>query len=76
MKKETDWFLKLLIWREKNIKEKNFILILSFVVGILAALAAYVLKFLIHSIQNLLTEHFSIVGPIIYIWYTLLSEYY
>ena len=47
MKKETDWFLKLLIWREKNIKEKNFILILSFVVGILAALAAYVLKFLI-----------------------------
>ena len=62
MKKETDWFLKLLIWREKNIKEKNFILILSFVVGILAALAAYVLKFLIHSIQNLLTEHFSISG--------------
>ena len=49
MKKETDWFLKLLIWREKNIKEKNFILILSFVVGILAALAAYVLKFLINS---------------------------
>ena len=62
MKKETAWFLKLLIWREKNIKDKNFILILSFVVGILAALAAYVLKFLIHSIQNLLTEHFSISG--------------
>ena len=55
-----DWFLKLLVWREKNIKEKNFILILSFIIGILAAGAALILKYLIHFIQNLLTEHFSI----------------
>ncbi|MFR3549748.1 MAG: chloride channel protein, partial [Coprobacter sp.] len=57
-----DWFLKLLVWREKNIKEKNFILILSFIIGILAAGAALILKYLIHFIQNLLTEHFSISG--------------
>ena len=55
-----DWVLKLLVWREKNIKEKNFILILSFIIGILAAGAALILKYLIHFIQNLLTEHFSI----------------
>ncbi|MCP9611021.1 chloride channel protein [Coprobacter tertius] len=60
--KEKDWFLKILIWREKNIKEKNFILILSFLVGMFAAFAALILKYLIHFIQNLLTEHFTIDG--------------
>ena len=46
-------------WREKNIKEKQFILILSFVVGILTALAAFVLKLLIHYIQSFLTNNFD-----------------
>ena len=39
-------------WRENNIKEKQFILILSFLVGIFTAFAALILKFFIHSIQN------------------------
>ncbi len=38
-------------WREANIKEKQFILILSFLVGIFTAIAALFLKFLIHQIQ-------------------------
>ena len=55
-----DWYLRMLLWRERNIKEKNFILILSFIVGIGAAVAALILKNLIHFIQFLLTERFSI----------------
>ena len=55
-----DWYLRMLLWRERNIKEKNFILILSFIVGIGAAVAALILKSLIHFIQFLLTERFSI----------------
>ncbi|MDD3037030.1 chloride channel protein [Bacteroides sp.] len=46
-------------WREKNIKEKQFILILSFLVGIFTATAALILKFLIHKIQNFLTDNFN-----------------
>ena len=49
-------------WRENNIKEKQFILILSFLVGIFTAIAALILKFLIHSIQNFLTDNFSATG--------------
>lgn len=53
-------FVKFLLWREQHIKEKHFILIISFVVGILTALSAIILKFLIHWIQHLLTGNFSI----------------
>ena len=35
---------RFIIWREKNIKEKRFILILSFLVGIFTAFAALILK--------------------------------
>jgi CIC family chloride channel protein len=53
------WYLKMLTWRESHIKERNFILILSFLVGIFAAIAAFLLKSSIHLIQRLLTESFS-----------------
>lgn len=53
---------RLILWREKNINEKQFILILSFVVGIFTALAALILKFLIHLIQNFLTDNFDTTG--------------
>ena len=46
-------------WREANIKEKQFILILSFLVGIFTAFAALILKFFIHQIQNFLTDNFN-----------------
>ena len=53
---------KFLLWRESKISEKQFILILSFIVGILTAFAALLLKFLIHFIQNFLTDNFSTTG--------------
>ena len=60
MEKEKESLLQRCIkWREANIKEKQFILILSFLVRIFTALAALILKFLIHEIQNFLTENFD-----------------
>ena len=53
---------RFILWREKNIKEKQFVLILSFVVGILTALAASLLKFLIEYIKEFLTENFDTTG--------------
>lgn len=50
------WFDNILEWREQHIKEKHFVLILSFMIGILTALAANSLKFAIHTIQHFLTE--------------------
>ena len=55
-------FYKLLLWREKRIKEKHFILIISFIVGICTAAAAIILKQLIHFIQHVLTGNFSADG--------------
>lgn len=46
-------------WRESHISQRQFVLILSFLVGIFTALAALVLKTLIHSIQVFLTENFD-----------------
>jgi CIC family chloride channel protein len=60
MEQENKSFIQhFIIWRERHIKEKQFILILSFFVGGLSALAALILKFLIHSIQQLLTNSFN-----------------
>ena len=56
---KRNWLQRFLVWREKNIKEKRFILLLSFLVGICTALAALLLKLLIHWIQNFLTENFD-----------------
>lgn len=50
-------FYTILLWREKNIKEKHFILFISFLVGICTAVAAIVLKKTIHLIQNILTAN-------------------
>lgn len=53
---------RIILWREQNIKEKHFILVLSFFVGIFTATAAIVLKELIHLIQNFLTNNFDTTG--------------
>jgi len=49
----------MIAWREEHVPQRHFILILSFVVGILASVAANLLKYLIHLIHILLTESFS-----------------
>jgi len=50
-------FDSFLLWREKHIRERYFILILSFFIGIFTSLAALLLKTTIHWIQHFLTSH-------------------
>lgn len=79
-----DRYLALIHWREKHIKESNFVLILSFVVGILTSLAALLLKKLIHLVEHVLTSTFSVseanylylVYPAVGIFLTLLYVRY
>ena len=60
--KSDSFYRRLLRFREKHIKEKQFILLLSFLVGIFTALAAWVLKWLIHEIELFLTDNFDVTG--------------
>ncbi len=53
-------FYRFLLWREKNIKEKHFVLFLSFIVGICTAAAANLLKHLIELIQHFLTNNMDV----------------
>lgn len=70
-------FLK---WRKEHLSERQFILILSFLVGICTAFAALFLKGLIHLIQGVLTDHFDatsanglyLIYPVIGIFLTML----
>ena len=71
---KQDLFLKILVWREKHIKEKNFILIISFFVGVLTALAGLFLKWLIHQIQYILTYRFDVtVSNPLYLVYPVIG---
>ena len=53
---------KFLIWRRRHISDKQFMLLLAFVIGVLTAMAGMLLKWLIHQIEHLLTQGFSITG--------------
>lgn len=48
------------VWTRKHLSAKQFLLILALLVGIGSALAAQVLKFLIHEIEHLLTSQFDV----------------
>ena len=52
--------MRFIQWRERHVKEKDFVLVLALFVGIFAGLAAMVLKWLIHTISRILTVHISI----------------
>ncbi len=52
-RKAPEWFIKFLSWRERHIKEKNFVIFLALIVGIFSGLAAMLLKWLIHAIGSL-----------------------
>ncbi len=56
---ESARYLRMIGWREKHIKESNFILMLSFVVGLLTSVAALLLKSMIHWVEKLMTSSFS-----------------
>lgn len=80
----TDMWLRFIIWREHHIKERNFIIILSLIIGVIGGFAAQLLKFLIHTISRFLTLHFSateanymyLVYPVVGILITVLFVKY
>ena len=75
-----DFIAYLLRWRRRNLSDKNFVLLISFFVGIFTACAGLLLKWLIGQIEHLLTHEFSITGanwlylvyPVIGVWLTML----
>ncbi|MDR2679906.1 MAG: chloride channel protein [Tannerella sp.] len=54
--KKEGGFYRFLLWRQKHINERTFVLCVSFLVGIGSALAAIILKSTIHFIQRLFTS--------------------
>ena len=70
----------LLRWRRRHLSDKNFVLLISFFVGIFTACAGLLLKWLISQIEHLLTHEFSVtnanwlylVYPVVGIWLTML----
>lgn len=65
---------KLHNWRRSNIKERHFLLFACFLVGILTALAAFVLKVSVHSIHLFLTNNFSKTGAnYLYLLYPIIG---
>ena len=58
--KFTEWWLTVVSWREHHIKERNFVMLLSLVVGVICGFAAQLLKYLIHLIGGFLTAHLSV----------------
>ncbi|MDH6312019.1 CIC family chloride channel protein [Parabacteroides sp. PFB2-10] len=71
---QKGWFSRFILWRENHIKEKHFILILSFIVGLLTAAAAITLKNLIHWIQHLLLGNFDLDGgSLLYLLYPVVG---
>ena len=69
---------KTVAWRQRNLTDKQTTQVLAFFVGILAAVAAYLLHALIHLIQRLLTAGFAadaanwlfLLFPVVGIWIT------
>src|SRR5690606_2732631 len=53
---KNSYFKKFLKWRYKHISEKNFVLILSVLVGLLAGIAAVILKNLTYSVASMLKQ--------------------
>ena len=74
------WLRQLHDWRKEHVSDKMFLLILAFLVGLLSAVAAYVLHHIINLIVALLTGQFTndsvnwlyLVYPVIGIYLTSL----
>ena len=64
----SNWWLRLLAWREHHIPDKTFVVLLALIVGIAAGLAAVLLKTLIAWIAAILTQRFNIEqGNLLYL---------
>lgn len=63
-----DIFLRFLLWREKHVKDRDFVLFVAFLVGICGGVAAILLKTAIHFISSALTSRVNIsAGNYVYI---------
>ena len=65
----SNWINKAVAWRIAHIPEKNFIYLLSLVIGIITGLAALVLKNLIHFVEIKLTKWVTVDA--ISFWYLI-----
>jgi len=63
----SNFYDRVIEWREKHISQKNIVLLLSLLVGVISAAAAIVLKELIHLIRYLVETY--LVADNHYIWY-------
>ena len=58
----NDIFHRVLLWRERHIPEKTFVVVLALIVGTLGGFAALLLKWLVETIAHGLTSHFHANG--------------
>ncbi len=58
----NDLMRRFVLWRQRHIKEKTFVLVLAFIVGICCGFAALLLKTLIHFISHVLTGQMNLIG--------------
>ena len=80
--KKRNIFTRILIWRYKHISERQFVLVLSILVGFLAGLGTVILKYLTLFIQSILEDgiiknvHYSFyfIFPIIGVWVVYLIK--
>ena len=71
---------KLIAWRQRNLTDKQTTQVLAFFVGFLAGVASFLLHWIIHLIQQLLTKGFAtdaanvlfLLFPVVGIWLTSL----
>lgn len=72
--KPHDILVKFLIWRLKHISDKNFLLIVSGLIGMVAGIAAVILKTTVHNIQQVLESGLDIAGVnYLYLFYPLIG---
>ena len=82
--KDSGWLAVVNDWREKHVTERQLTLVLSFVVGFLASVAAFALHWIIREIEAMLTRGFAtetynwlyLVYPVIGILITMLFVRY
>jgi CIC family chloride channel protein len=71
--KKPSLLAKFINWRKNNVKDRQFILILSIIVGLASGLAAVVIKNLVHIIQKYLDYFAANNSEYLYIFYPLIG---
>ncbi|MDE5608595.1 MAG: chloride channel protein [Muribaculaceae bacterium] len=69
-----DVVFRFMLWRERHVSEKTFLIVLALIVGIACGMAAMLLKYLIHLIGSNLTASASMTeGNYIYLIYPVVG---